>query len=97
MWSDLEDEQGAFQVRKQMNGSRLIFVKTPSTDELERRIRNRGAETDEQIKTRLETARRELELEGSYDHVVLNDDVSRATDDLIAYIRSVSASEEKDL
>jgi guanylate kinase len=91
------DPQGAFQVRKQMNGSRLIFVKTPSTDELERRIRNRGAETDEQIKTRLETARRELELEGSYDHVVLNDDVSRATDDLIAYIRSVSASEEKDL
>jgi guanylate kinase len=91
------DPQGAFQVRKQMNGSRLIFVKTPSTDDLEKRIRNRGAETDEQIRTRLETARKELELEGSYDHVVLNDDVSRATDDLIAYIRSVSMPEEKDL
>lgn len=86
------DPQGAFQVRKQMDGSKLIFVKAPSTDDLERRIRNRGAESDEQIRIRLETARRELELEGSYDHVVLNDDVSRAADDLMAYIRSVSES-----
>ncbi|MDO8964313.1 MAG: guanylate kinase [Coriobacteriia bacterium] len=84
------DPQGAFQVRKQMDGSRLIFVKAPSTEELEKRIRSRGAESDDQIRTRLETARRELELEGTYDHVVLNDDVSRATDDLVAYIRSVS-------
>jgi len=91
------DPQGAFQVRKQMGRSRLIFVKAPSAEDLEKRIRNRGAESDEQIKTRLETARRELELEGSYDHVVLNDDVSRAVDDLIAYIRSVSESEAKDL
>lgn len=91
------DPQGAFQVRKQMDRSRLIFVKAPSTEDLEKRIRNRGAESDEQIRTRLETARRELELEGSYDHVVLNDDVSRAVDDLIAYIRSVSEPDEKDL
>jgi guanylate kinase len=91
------DPQGAFQVRKQMERSRLIFVKAPSTEDLEKRIRNRGAESDEQIRTRLETARRELELEGSYDHVVLNDDVSRAVEDLIAYTRSVSEPDEKDL
>jgi guanylate kinase len=92
------DPQGAFQVRKRMDRSRLIFVKAPSTEDLEKRIRHRGAETDEQIRTRLETARRELELEGSYDHVVINDDVPRAVDDLIAYIRSVSEPpEDKDL
>lgn len=91
------DPQGAFQVRKQMGRSRLIFVKAPSTEELEKRIRHRGAETDDQIKTRLETARRELELEGTYDHVVINDDVPRAVDDLVAYIRSVSEQSEKDL
>lgn len=84
------DPQGAFQVRKQMDRSRLIFVKAPSTEELERRIRHRAAESDDQIRTRLETARRELELESTYDHVVLNDDVSRATGDLAGYIRSVS-------
>lgn len=92
------DPQGAFQVRKRMDRSRLIFVKAPSTEDLEKRIRNRGAETDDQIRTRLETGRRELELEGSYDHVVINDDVPRAVDDLIAYMRSVSEPpEDKDL
>ena len=87
------DPQGAFQVRKQMERSRLIFVKAPSTAELEKRIRHRGAESDDQIRTRLDTARHELELEGTYDHVVLNDDVSRATDDLVGYISSVSEQE----
>jgi guanylate kinase len=92
------DPQGAFRVRKHMERSRLIFVKAPTTEDLEKRIRHRGAENDEQIRTRLDTARREMELEGSYDHVVINDDVSRAVDDLIAYIRSVSQpSEDKDL
>jgi guanylate kinase len=91
------DPQGAFQVRKQMDRSRLIFVKAPSPEDLEKRIRHRGAENDEQIRTRLDTARRELELEGSYDHVVINDDVPRAVDDLVAYIRSVSEPDEKEL
>ncbi len=84
------DPQGAFQVRKRMDRSRLIFVKAPSSEDLEKRIRNRGAETDEQIRTRMETSRREMELEGNYDHVVINDDVPRAVDELIDYIRSVS-------
>jgi guanylate kinase len=91
------DPQGAFQVRKRMGRSRLIFVKAPSADELEKRIRHRGAESEEQIRVRMETARHELALEGMYDHVVLNDDVSRAVDDMVAYIRSVSEEEAKDL
>ena len=90
------DPQGAFQVRKQMGRSRLIFVKAPSTEELEKRIRHRGAESDDQIRTRLDTARHELELEGTYDHVVTNDDVPRAVDELMAYIRSVSDTDAKD-
>jgi len=85
------DPQGAEQVRRQMDRSRLIFVKAPSTEELEKRIRYRGAETEEQLRTRLKTAERELAVEGMYDFVVINDDVSRATDELVAYIRSLSA------
>lgn len=91
------DPQGAFQVRKHMGRSRLIFVKAPTPEELEKRIRHRGAESDDQIRTRLDTARRELKLEGTYDHVVINDDVPRAVDDLVAYIRSVSEQDAKDL
>jgi guanylate kinase len=85
------DPQGAEQVRKLVERSRLIFVKTATTEELERRIRSRGTENDEQVRTRLKTAERELRLEGMYDFVVLNDDVARATDELAAYIREVSA------
>jgi guanylate kinase len=84
------DPQGAAQVRKQMDCSRLIFVKAPSTEELEKRIRYRGAENEDQVRTRLKTAERELAVEGMYDFVVINDDVLRAADELVAYIRSFS-------
>ncbi len=85
------DPQGAEQVHKLIDRSKLIFVKAPSTDELERRIRSRGAESDDQVRTRLKTAERELRVEGMYDFVVLNDDIKRATDELVDYIRSFSA------
>lgn len=90
------DPQGASQVRKQLDRSRLIFVKAPNTEELERRIRYRGAESEDQVATRLRTAERELALEGTYDYVVINDDVARATDELVAYIASVADSETEE-
>lgn len=89
------DPQGAEQVRKQVERSRLIFVKAPSSGELERRIRSRGAETEEQLRTRMKTAEKEMRLEGMYDFVVINEDVSKATDSLVSYIRSVSADPEE--
>lgn len=83
------DPQGALQVKEVMPSSVLVFIMAPSFDELERRIRRRGAETDEQVKTRLETAVRELQLVGTYDHVIENDDVSRATSELARIIASL--------
>lgn len=82
------DPQGAFQVKKVMPSSILIFITAPSMSELERRIRGRGAESDEQVRTRLETAERELRLVGNYDHVVENDDVALATDRLAGIVES---------
>lgn len=87
------DPQGASQVRKLMDRSRLIFVKAPTTEDLEKRIRYRGAETDEQVRARMRTAERELQVESSYDFVVINDDVPRATAELVGYIRSLQADE----
>jgi guanylate kinase len=84
------DPQGAAQVRKQMERSRLIFVKAPTKDELEKRIRYRGTETEEQLRTRMRTAEKELAVESMYDFVVINDDVPRATAELVSYIRSFS-------
>jgi guanylate kinase len=58
----------------------------PSQEELVRRIKQRGAETDEDIVVRMATAQRELALVGTYDCVVQNDDLRRATDELVRFI-----------
>jgi guanylate kinase len=76
------DPQGAFQVKKLVPDSILVFIMPPSFDELQRRLVGRGSETEAQVETRLETARRELDLVGEYDHVVINEDVSRAAREL---------------
>ncbi|MDI6713318.1 MAG: guanylate kinase [Anaerosomatales bacterium] len=83
------DPQGAEQVRRLVDDAVCVFVVAPSFDELERRIRKRGAESDEEIAKRLETAKRELRLVGTYDYVVQNDDVARATDELVGIAESL--------
>lgn len=83
------DPQGAAQVRQLVDDAVCVFVRAPSFDELERRIRKRGAETDEEIAKRLKTAKRELQLVSTYDHVVQNDDVARATDELVGIAESL--------
>ena len=88
------DPQGAFQVKTQVPGSILVFIMPPSWDELQRRLVDRGSETESQVETRLETARRELELVGEYDNVVLNEDVSRAAAELVAIIDSHANTED---
>jgi guanylate kinase len=82
------DPQGAFQVKSLVEDSVLVFVMPPSWEELQRRLEGRGSETKTQVETRLATAKHELELVGEYDHVVLNDDVSRATDELVTIVDS---------
>jgi len=73
------DVQGARQVRKSGLPAIFVFIAPPSLDELEKRLRGRGTESEEQIETRLKNARLEmksLENERSlYDFVLVNDDV----------------------
>lgn len=88
------DPQGAFQVKCLMPESVLIFIMPPSWEELQRRLAGRGSETKAQVETRLETARRELELVGEYDHVVQNDDVPRAVGELAGIIDSYADQQE---
>lgn len=88
------DPQGAFQIRDLLPDARLVFIKPPSKEELKRRLTMRGSETEEQVATRMCTAERELELVGKYDHVVINDDVQRATDELVSIIDKYADDEE---
>jgi len=78
------DLQGARQVREQMPDARFVFLAPPSWDELVRRLVGRGTEGPEERERRLATARVELAAEGEFDHVIINDDVHRATDELVA-------------
>ncbi|MCL6533778.1 MAG: guanylate kinase [Armatimonadetes bacterium] len=76
------DVQGAMQVREKFPEAVLIFVAPPSLEELERRLRKRGRDSEEAIQLRLENARREMEYIPKYDYVVVNDDINRALETL---------------
>ena len=82
------DPQGARQVKQAMPDSVLVFITAPSMDELRRRLEKRGSETKEQVERRLRTAAEELRVEGTYDYVVENDDIRRATDELVRIVGS---------
>ena len=80
------DLQGARQVRETMPDARFVFLAPPSWEELERRLVGRGTEGPEERERRLATARVELAAEPEFDHVIINDDVHRATDELVSVI-----------
>ncbi len=78
------DLQGARQVRESMPDARFVFLAPPSFEELERRLVGRGTEDAEERERRLATARVELAAESEFDVTIVNDDVHRATDELVA-------------
>ena len=82
------DVQGDFQVKKAMPEAHLIFIEPPSLEELERRLRGRGTETEEVICNRMKTAEVELARKMEYDVQVVNDELERATEELVSYIGS---------
>jgi guanylate kinase len=82
------DVKGAEQVRKEVPNAVLIFLAPPSMDELERRLRGRGTEDDERIARRLETAAWEMTQRDWFDHVVVNEDLERAADEVAAIIEA---------
>jgi guanylate kinase len=87
------DVVGASQIRERVPGSVLVFVEPPSMEELERRLRGRGTETEDRIRVRLETAAWEIEQRDWFDHVVVNDELERASSQVAAIIdasRSIS-------
>jgi guanylate kinase len=76
--------QGARQVRRHLPDARLVFLKPPSWDELERRLRGRGTESAEVIAARLATAQIELAAEEEFDASIVNTSVAEAAAALVA-------------
>ncbi len=70
--------EGARQVRRSFPAGFQVFIKPPSFEELERRIRGRGTEREEAIQRRLCRAHQELEAEAEFDAVLVNGDLDQA-------------------
>lgn len=88
------DVQGGLQVRDRMPEVVLIFVAPPSMEELERRLVGRQTESQEDIVRRLEAARGEIEAASCYDYIVVNDDLGRATTEILEIVKRHAESEE---
>lgn len=80
------DVQGAAKVLERYPEAVSIFLIPPSLQELERRLRKRGTETEEKIARRLQNARREVRVAGDYDFLVVNDELDAAVEELAGII-----------
>ena len=82
------DLQGARQVRESLPETLFAFLMPPSWEELVRRLVGRGTETQEERERRLQTARDELAAASEFDVVIVNDDVRRASEELVSWMRA---------
>lgn len=78
--------EGAMNIRRMFPECCLVFILPPSMQELERRLRKRGTETEEKINERTAQAREELRFAENYDYLIVNGELSKAVDDLKAVI-----------
>ena len=79
--------QGAKQVMENMPDAITIFIVPPDIEELERRLRGRRTESEEKISGRIARAKLELEEKYKYDHIIVNDEVPRASEEILNIIR----------
>jgi guanylate kinase len=100
LWSELEritgdgrpvllelETGGALAVRDRIPGSVTIFITAPSEEELERRLRSRGTESEGEIEQRVAEALEQRKLANEFAYTVVNDDLDRAIDELEAIVR----------
>jgi len=100
LWSEIEritgrgrpvllelETGGALAVRDRIPGSITIFITAPNREELERRLRARGTESEGEIEERLAQALEQSKLAGEFAYTVVNDQLERAIDELEGIVR----------
>ena len=100
LWSEIEritgdgrpvllelETGGALAVRDRIPGSVTIFITAPNRDELERRLRARGTESEGEIEERLAQALEQSKLSGEFSYTIVNDDLNRAITELEGIVR----------
>lgn len=78
--------QGARQIHEKKPDAVMIFIVPPSLEELERRLKGRGTDTERAIEARLIRARQEYQEADFYDYLIVNDDADKAAKELSAII-----------
>lgn len=92
-WSLLEiDVQGALRVMELHPDAITIFLKTPSSDVYEQRLRSRGTECEATIAKRVQRAREEVQFANQYRFQVVNDQLDRAVAEMIGILTSQEVS-----
>ena len=81
--------QGARQVRERVPEATTVFIAPPSEEALRTRLVGRGSDEPEQIERRLAVAREELAAEGEFDHVIVNDDLDAAVEELSRLVATI--------
>lgn len=87
--------QGGAQVKQKCPDCVAIFILPPSLKELERRLRDRGTESEEAIRKRLNTAREEIGHAKEYDYVVVNDTIDSAVEAIQQILRAEKYREHR--
>ena len=84
--------QGARQVREALPDAVRTFIEPPSVEDLRRRLEGRGHDAPADVESRLEVAREELAAAPEFEHRIVNDDLDRATDELVALVAKIVGS-----
>ena len=100
LWSEIEritengrpvllelETGGALAVRDRIPGSITIFITAPNREELERRLRARGTESEAEIEQRIAQALEQRKLAGEFAYTIVNDDLERAIAELEGIVR----------
>jgi len=88
------DVQGGGKVKRKVSGALMIFVRTSDLSELRRRLEKRRTDQPEALELRIKTAQKELAQAKYYDHVIVNDKLSRAFNELKAILRQELAQKQ---
>ncbi|MBR5515774.1 MAG: guanylate kinase [Clostridia bacterium] len=83
---------GAMQIKNKFPEALLILVVPPNYEVLEKRLRGRGTNTEEDIANRLERSKEELKFFNEYDYLLINEDIDEVSDNIISIIKTQKLS-----
>jgi len=90
------DVKGALQVKKKVPEAHLVFIQAPSFEDLHDRLSKRSTEDEKSVARRVLVARHEVLLAPKYDFVIVNDDIARATRDLVGIVKDIRRTRRRE-